>query len=353
MEPAVSTVRTDRFAAWAFRWIPLGFLAVPVGLAAVIGPGWTERIAPLPWILALVFCGLPHGAADYAISRARWSGWQLAVLWVMYGSSMIAVATVFAVAPLFALATFACLSAWHFGVAHAAAGPPAAGGRAVAAVARGCLVLAAPLWFWPGATAGVAGDLVALVVPDGLHVTANEVRAAGAMLGTLGLLAIVVEVIAACRAGAASGLPLLLAEVGVIVALGAMTHPLFSVGLYFLVWHGWRQMDPLARAVTGSSPRSWSQLFGALRRVHAAALPLLVPAWVAFGLAWWAWSPDHTLHDLAILSVGGYLVVTPAHELLGDLGPAGPFRWPGAGPGGRRPGGRFAAARGLSRGRFW
>jgi hypothetical protein len=88
-------------------------------------------------------------------------------------------------------------------------------------------------------------------------------------------------------------------------------------------------------------------------RVHAAALPLLVPAWAALGLAWWAWSPDHALHDLAILSVGGYLVVTPAHELLGDLGPAGPFRWPGAGPGGRWSGGRVAAGWGLSRGRFW
>lgn len=353
MEPTVSTVPGDRFAAWTFRWIPLACLAVPAGVAAVIGPGWTERIAPLPWMLSLVFCGLPHGAADYAISRARWSGWPLAGLWLTYGLSMIAVAAVFAWAPVFALATFACLSAWHFGVAHAAAGPPAAGGRAVAAAARGCMVLAAPLWFWSAATASAASELVTLVVPDGPHVTADQARAAGGILGSLGLLAIVVEVIASCRAGAPAGLPLLLGEVGVILALGAVTHPLFSVGLYFLVWHGWRQMEPLARAVTGSSPRSWPQLLGAVGRVHAAALPLLVPAWAALGLAWWAWSPDHTLHDLAILSVGGYLVVTPAHELLGDLGPAGPFRWPGAGPGGRWSGGRVAAGWGLSRGRFW
>lgn len=352
MEPSVSTDHGDRFAAWAFRWFPLVCLAVPAGVAAVIGPGWAERIAPLPWIVSLVFCGLPHGATDYAISRVHWTGWPLVGLWLTYGVSMIAAATVFAWSPVLALAAFACLSAWHFGLADADADPPAPGGRAVAAVARGGMVLAAPLWCWPAATAGVAGDLVALVVPGGPHVTTDHVRAAGAILGTLGLLAIVIEVIASRRVGTRSGPLRLLCEVGVIAALGAMTHPLFSVGLYFLVWHGWRQMEPLARAVTGSSPRSWSQLFVALGRVHAAALPLLVPAWVALGLAWWAWSPHHTLRDLAILSIGGYLVVTPAHELLGDLGATGPSRCPGAGTGGRWPG-DLVAAWGLSRGRFW
>ena len=353
MAPIVSTARGDRFAEWAFRRIPLMCLAVPVVVAAATGAGWTERIAPLPWILSLVFCGLPHGAADYTISRARWRGWPLAGLWLTYGLSMIAVAAVFAWAPLSALATFACLSAWHFGAADADAGPPAPAGRAVAAVARGCMVLAVPLWLWPVATAGVADDLVALIVPGGPHLTTEQVRAAGALLGTLGLLAIVVEAIASRRVGTRSGVPLLLGEVGIIAALGAMTHPLFSVGLYFLVWHGWRQMEPLARAVTGSSPRSWLQLVVALGRVHAAALPLLVPAWVALGLAWWAWSPHHTLHELAILSIGGYLVVTPAHELLGDLGATGASGCPGAGPAESWPGDRVAAAWGLSRGRFW
>ena len=132
----------------------------------------------------------------------------------------------------------------------------------------------------------MASDLVALVVPGGPHVTTDQVRAAGAILGTLGLLAIVVEVIASRRVGTRSG------------------------------------------------------------------LPLLVPAWATLGLAWWAWSPHHTLHDLAILSIGGYLVVTPAHELLGDLGATGPSRCPGAGAGGRWPG-DLVAAWGLSRGRFW
>jgi hypothetical protein len=40
---------------------------------------------------------------------------------------------------------------------------------------------------------------------------------------------------------------------------------------------------------------------------------------VAIGAAWWLWSPDHTPRALAIVSIAAYLVVTPAHELLGSL----------------------------------
>jgi hypothetical protein len=53
--------------------------------------------------------------------------------------------------------------------------------------------------------------------------------------------------------------------------------------------------------------------------IHRAALPLLVPAWVAIGAAWWLWSPDHSPRSLAIASIAAYLVVMPAHEFLGDL----------------------------------
>jgi hypothetical protein len=72
----------------------------------------------------------------------------------------------------------------------------------------------------------------------------------------------------------------------------------------------------------------------AITRIHVAALPLLVPTWLALGSAWWLCSATHSFRDLAILSIGAYLVVTPAHELLLRLtaGPQEALRYssPGA-----------------------
>lgn len=108
-------------------------------------------------------------------------------------------------------------------------------------------------------------------------------------------------------------------ELVVIACMNWLTHPLFAIGLYFLVWHGWRQMQPLAESLTGATPRSSAALGHAVALIHWAALPLLVPAWAAIGASWWLWSPDRSARSLAIVSIAAYLVVTPAHEFLGEL----------------------------------
>jgi len=36
-------------------------------------------------------------------------------------------------------------------------------------------------------------------------------------------------------------------------------------------------------------------------------------------MIWWTTSATHPLRDLALVSIAGYLVVTPAHELLDGL----------------------------------
>lgn len=315
MKPIAPVPRAELVSRLAFERFPLACLAVPAAVAAVVGPAWSERIAPLPWIVSLVIVGLPHGATDFAVSRTTWHGWRLASLWLAYVASMVMVAAGFTAAPACSLALFTLLSAWHFGLADADARGVPPDGRAVAAVAHGCLVLAAPLAVWPAATADVASRLIALTV-DGPVVSPDQARALGGMLGVVGILALVWELLSA-RHGDGGRVPRGLGEIGVITAVGSLTHPLFAVGLYFLIWHAWRQMAPLARDVTGVAPRSWPELGAAIVRIHAAALPLLLPAWAAIGTAWWAWSPTHSLLDLAVLSIGGYLVVTPAHELLG------------------------------------
>lgn len=311
------------FGDRVFRQAPLAALSVLAVAAAVGGAGWTTVAAPIPWIVSLGFVGLPHGAADFAASRMVCRGGMLLGVWALYLAAMAAVGAAFVLAPIASIAAFVIVSCWHFGTSHLDADGHAAWGvpRPVAAAARGCMVLAMPLMLRPEAAAAAAIDLAALAVgadeaARSLPVTA--VRAGGVILAALALIALAAEVILSARvAGGRGGCRRTLAEVAAIGALGAAADPLFAVGSYFLLWHGWRQMAPLARALGGPAPESWAGLVRALRRVHTAALPLLIPAWAAIAALWWLSSPGLSSRGLAIVSIGIYLVVTPAHELLG------------------------------------
>jgi Brp/Blh family beta-carotene 15,15'-monooxygenase len=315
---------TERFREVAFRAVPLAVMASAALAGALGGSGWSAAVGPLPWIIALGFVGLPHGAADFAVSHRTWQGWRLAMVWLAYTAVMAAVVASFAVAPVTTIVAFTVFSCWHFGTAHRDTDSRTSmASRSVAALSRGCLVLAVPLAAWPTETAAVATDLAAFSVGHG---TAAEffppaaVGSAGVGLAAMSVVALAVEGLAATRwPRSRRAWHKLLGELVVIASLGWFTDPLFSVGLSFLVWHGWRQMEPLAVSLTGEKPRSWAGLGRAVVRIHLDALPLLVPAWAAIGLGWWLRSTDHAPRDLAIISIAAYLIVTPAHELLGDL----------------------------------
>lgn len=314
-----------RFQEIAFRRLPLAVLAGAALAGAIRGSHWSEVLGPLPWIVALGFVGLPHGAADYALSRQAWQGGPLAIVWLVYTAVMAAMLVGFAAAPSVAIVAFAAVSCWHFGAAHRdTAGLQAAvHARSVAALAPGCIVLAVPLAAWPEATAAAAADLAALAIgrgPAADRFPPPAVRAAGLGLAAIAVTAGAIEgLLAMGRPQSRRAWLRLLVELAVIASLGWFTDPLFSVSLYFLVWHGWRQMASLAESLAGEAPRSWPDLGRALVRIHVAGLPLLVPTWAAIGAAWWLWSPAHTLRALAIVSIAAYMAVTPAHELLGEL----------------------------------
>lgn len=317
--------RPDTFRARVVRDAPLAVLIGGAMAAAAWGPDWTAAVAPVPWVASLVFVGLPHGAADFTVSRTAWRGVSFAVVWLCYLAAMAAVGCCFVAAPAVTLALFAIASCWHFGVAHLDTGGPCRhrSQRPIRALARGCAVLAVPLLAWPAATAAAAGELASFAVgPDaaGALFPRRAVMTVGACLAVIGGIALLTEVLSErSRVGGPRLLHRLLVEVAAIIALGWCADPLFSVGLYFLVWHAWRQMEPLAESLNAPRFCSLSNLWTGLTRVHIAALPLLLPALSAIGIAWWAWAPEHTLRSLAITSIGAYLIVTPAHELLGEL----------------------------------
>ena len=317
------------FRTIGFRLVPLGVMLTAALAAWLAGPGWSERLAPLPWLASLVVVGLPHGAADLAVTRRIGRG-SVARVFAVYIACMAAAFMLLVAAPVPLIALFAALSVWHFGMGHAdgQAPPVASGLRAQirAAVARGAPVLGVPLAAWPVETAGVVVRLVTLVGSAGQVVRADAVFAPGAIrlvglgLVALGAIALATEAWITRRVPGALRRSLDTAvDVGVIALLGAAADPLLSVGVYFLVWHAWRHLWLLAPPVAGVEPADGASLWRAIVWLHAAALPLLVPTWCAILAGWWWLSPQHSARDLAILSLAVYLVVTPSHDMLIDF----------------------------------
>lgn len=325
-----------------FRVVPLGGLLAAAILSLLLGPAWSTQAAAVPWLVALVFVGLPHGAADLAVSR-RLCGWPATLrLFAVYAALMAAVAVALLLAPRLTVVLFAALSIWHFGLSHAQGqSPPQPAGwpwQTLAAVARGASVLGVPLAVWPAETGGVIAQLLALVgrVGGGLPpaFAPAAIRMAGIWLTLAAATALAIEaVVTRHTPGALRRSVDTLVDLLVIGLLGASADPLLSIGLYFLCWHAWREMRPLMAviaepAAAPCAPRAGlPTLARNVAAVHVAALPLLIPTWAALAAGWWVLSPSHSPYDLAVLSLAVYLVVTPAHEALHDiLWTGGPLR---------------------------
>jgi Brp/Blh family beta-carotene 15,15'-monooxygenase len=186
-------------------------------------------------------------------------------------------------------------------------------------------VLGVPLLAWPTETSDVAMQLVSLVGGDRIAAatgwfTPGAIRVAGIVLLAAAVAALAAEMLATRHTpGAIRRSRETLVDMSVIALLGIATDPLFSVGVYFLAWHAWRHLWLLSPLVAGVRPSDPASLFKAVVRLHLAALPLLLPTWGAVLTGWWWLSPDHSARDLAILSLGVYLVVTPSHDLLIDF----------------------------------
>jgi Brp/Blh family beta-carotene 15,15'-monooxygenase len=322
-------VRGNPFRIVAFRLAPLGVMLAAATAGWLAGPGWSERLGPLPWLVSLVVFGLPHGAADLAVTR-RVGGRSATRVFSIYIACMAAVFVLFMAAPVPLVVLFAALSVWHFGMGHADGQAPPIGPGLVAqlraAIARGAPVLGVPLAVWPAETAAIVTRLVDLVgsrsqvgLADAVF-TPEAIRGVGIGLVVFGAMMLAAEAWATRRESGARRRSLDTAvDVGVIGILGAATDPLFAVGLSFLVWHAWRHLWLLAPLVTAVEPHDGPTLWRALVRLHQAALLLLVPTWGVILAAWWWLAPTHSARDLAILSLAVYLVVTPSHDLLIDL----------------------------------
>ena len=104
-------------------------------------------------------------------------------------------------------------------------------------------------------------------------------------------------------------------ESGLILGLGLIADPLLAVGAYFLMVHGFRQSAALGGELASEREPSLGRRLAAL---HRAALPLLIPSWLALAVLILLIQPT-AARDLAILSLAVYVVATPPHHLYHEV----------------------------------
>ena len=261
-----------------FAWPRLGLglawggVAVSLALAPLLerAPAWALA---LPWALSAVALGLPHGAADpvvpFAMRGEPLRPGPIAVFCLAYLGLGAATLVVWAWAPAAAAVGFLGLTWAHWGQGDVyalralgwdghLAGPAQ---RVLAGVVRGALPMAVPLAAHPEVYAEVVGAMAAAVEPGrGAEAAALVQRLPSAavwagLAAMASVYAVWGAIVARHRPRAWRAWRLDVAEVGGLALFFAVLPPLWSVGVYFCLWHALRHLERLAPLVADGSAR--------------------------------------------------------------------------------------------------
>ena len=293
-------------------------LLVTLALARLF-PVWCAHWQFVPFIIGMVFLGLPHGALDHLAPLRllhRRLTWRYLVLFVLgYGALVCAYLVFWRVWPGGALAAFLLLSWLHWGQGDAyflrtfaGQAPPksAAEGLLVWAV-RGGLPIVLPVLAVPFVFTQVARGILGWYGPSGGWVLTDSVRDGGlALFGGL-LLAYWAR---SWRRGA-FGLDL--AETALLLTYFWLVPPILAVGVYFCVWHSARHVARL----TMLDLRPDETLVRCLGRQTIQALPMTLGALAMLG-GLLAWHGRHHVSaaDLTYLYLSLIAALTFPHFLL-------------------------------------
>lgn len=284
---------------------------------AMLRPGW-PRLAPVvaacalfgvpgqPWqwrlcVPLIAIFGLPHGAADWGLSRAIlqprlgntwWLGFGL-----FYGALMAAAALAAAAAPVLAIAAFIAVAIWHFGAEDARSLTLRAGPAEF--LACGAVPILLPAILWPSQYADILQSLGVMQAAAGRHLI--SLLALPACLSWCAAAACTMHRNPARRVTLA-------ADFAALIALQAAAPPLIAFTAYFCLVHGPRHMESVPQA-----QRGWPVL-----AVSAAAIVLVAAVIVPLAQARHAGAEWAAANGL----FWGLAALTWPHVLLGRLAEA-------------------------------
>lgn len=263
-----AAVRNLRFWVTIPAWASLAFALI---LSLVLPPVLLRRVSLLPFLVSLLFLGLPHGAWDHRVMAAA-RGLPLRLAFVaafcgVYLGLVVAYGALWPVAPTAAYLLFIGMSWLHWGQGDAAylrIWGDARSGRGASLLVwlvRGGAPIALPILTHPQAFARAAADITDRFRDGGIAGSVGpepwaawlppSVCVAGLLI--LGALVALYLRRSFERNGgwerAAWKKRTFREDTGEIILLYtvfALADPIFAVGIYFCLWHGLRHIARLA-----------------------------------------------------------------------------------------------------------
>ena len=251
--------------------------AATVTVFAVIFDSSLSGLWFLPWTLGLLLFGLPHGACDHLVASKltgrRSTGDALGFVLLYLGAAAVVV-VLWMVDATLALASFLALTAWHWGSADAA--HRREDGLApffVAAVARGALVISAPVAFHPEQSLSAFAAIVSVFgeAPSWNVEGVATLAVAGLILSVVVEASVVLSNLVRRRARSALRGAV---EILLLISLFSLVSPIAAVGVYFVFWHAWRHVLRVSELLEEPGSRRETGLASTLVGYHAKALPL-------------------------------------------------------------------------------
>jgi len=297
--------------AAAFHKWPILAMLITMSLAAVGLVDDTLGYALLG--ISLIVLGMPHGAMDLQLARGLgllrnrrdWAKFLLGYLGIAF-----TILGAWYFAPTVTLFAFLMLTAWHWGTAEIAVFENQSGRIALGGLARGGVIVCAPIAFHPIEATAVLNATLGWL--QARPISVDYVLYVGMLLA---LLAIVADIILTMERRGRLKIPAAnwsLAESLILPFFFAATPPVAAVGLYFIGVHAWRHC--LRLDAEYGSKQSLCLIRRILMQHRQSFLLSIIP--VAAMLAVLALSPPQTLLNMT----GLYLVLlgclTAPHALL-------------------------------------
>lgn len=251
-----------------------------------------EPLQYAPFILSLVFFGLPHGAVDHLVPgrlRGRVTIQSIVGVALLYTALAITYFVFWNVAPVAAFVFFVLLTWFHWGQGDLYSQIALLGGRhpapvslkALMVVVRGGLPMLIPLLAFPDVYRKVAGSIVDIFSASGEITWIFDPLLrfwAGSVFFALVLCTFAWSYRVTGRDDKVAW-ALDAAEVGLLAAYFALVPPILAIGLYFCLWHATRHIARLMLV----NPHSYTALqkgafLTALRGFVRDAAPLTVVA---------------------------------------------------------------------------
>ena len=273
MIPSMTETRTPEMAAAIARlrfWVTVPAwlaLAFALTLSLILSPSALRQVSLLPFLVSLLFLGLPHGAWDHRVmSAAQRRPLRFPFVAAFCGAYLGLVAlygTLWPLAPTAAYLLFIAMSWLHWGQGDAAylriwsGSRSTGGGSLVVWLVRGGAPIALPILTHPQAFARAAASVTDRFRDGGalgaeLWVGRLTPSACIAGLFVLGALVVLYLINSFQRNGGRRGAAWTsrefredCGEITLLYTTFAFADPIFAVGMYFCLWHGLRHIARL------------------------------------------------------------------------------------------------------------